>query len=273
MPDIEKLSRQRIDFTEDGKGNTTANLTVTLGDGSVRRFKATSTDREVDKLARGIANAEMRAMEVSGEIAGWGDDEIAGWFSKVVKSVKKVGKVARKIASSKVFKMAGKGLLAASPVLGPFAPAAAAIGGGMMIASKLSDASIAAEAGAKRVSRALTGGAGKYVRKIARKPGSWGKLLSWGNRRRLGAAARATNRPIKRGWGGMWGRARAAAQRPQRSRAYWARKRAMQAVARRRAMQARRPAFPRYASTQYARPAYAAPWARQQRALPQRWHG
>jgi len=270
MPDIEKLSRQRIDFTEDGKGNTTANLTVTLGDGSVRRFKATSTEREVDKLAKGIANAEMRQMEISGEIAGWGEDEISGWFSKIVKGVKKVGKVARKIASSKVFKMAGKGLLAASPVLGPFAPAAAAIGGGMMIASKLSDASIAAEAGAKRVSRTLTGGAGKYVRRIARKPGSWKKLLGWGNRRRLGAAARATGRPISRGWGGMF---RRAAQRPQRSRAYWARKRAMQAVARRRAAARRRPAFPRYASTQYARPAYAAPWGRQQRALPNRWHG
>lgn len=251
MDKLESLSRQRIDYSEDANGDTVAVLTVTLGDGGVRRFTAKSSEAEVNKLAKGIANAEMRQMKISGEIAGMGDDEIAGLFGKIFKAVKSVGKVARKIASSKVFKMAGKGLLMAAPLAGPFGPALAAVGGGMMVASKLSDASIAAEAGARRVSRALTGGARRYVRRIARKPSSWRRLLSWGNRRRRGASARALGRVARR------------AAPVRRSRVYYARKRAMLAQAARR----RRPSFPRFASPQYAQPRYYAPWGAMQRTM------
>lgn len=258
MDKLESLSRQRIDFSEDANGDTLATLTVTLGDGSVRRFTGKSNAAEVDKLAKGIANAELRQMRISGEIAGMGEDEIGSLWGKIVSSVKKVGKVARKIASSKVFKLAAQGIMAAAPALGPFAPAALAVGGGMMVASKLSDASIAAEAGAKRVSRALTGGARRYVRRIARKPSSWRRLLSWGNRRRRGVMARA---------GGFTGRFTSRRRQP-KGRAYWARKRAMVASARRRAQaRRRRPSFPRYASPQYAQPRYFAPWGAMQRTM------
>ena len=274
------LSRQRIDYTEKPNGDTVATLTVTLGDGSVHRYEGTSTAREVDQLAKVIANAEMRAMKISGAIEGWDDAQISGMFGSIFKAVKSVGKIARKIASSKAFKWAGKGLVAIAPALGPFAPAALAVGGGMMVASKLSDASIAAEAGAKRVSKMLTGGARRYARASARSVprsarrgrrgfgGGWMRsLLNWGNSRRKGMMARAMGRTYR------------AAPRPRKrvrlTAAYWARKRAMQAVRRRAAAVARRPrpVYPRYASSAYPMPRYTPPWASYQRSLPNRWHG
>jgi hypothetical protein len=278
LQDLNSLSRQRLDFSEGPEGQAIATLTVSLGDGSVHRYKAESTEQEVNELAKGIANAEINAMKISGEIAGMGEDEIAGLFGKIWKGVKSVGKVARKIASSKVFKMAGKGLTMIAPALGPFAPAALAVGGGMMVASKLSDASIAAEAGAKKVARNLglkgkaaskhvAAAVAKSIRAQGRRPrrGLFGRLSRWGNSKRKSAMARAAGRrpaPRKR-------------RRPKKGVAYWrkrallARKRALAASAKRRAMAARRrPAFPRYASSPYPQPRYFAPWAGQQRGLP-----
>lgn len=271
LQDLNSLSRQRLDFSEGPQGQAVATLTVTLGDGSVHRYKAESTEQEVNELAKGIANAEIRAMKISGEIAGMGDDEIAGVFGSIVKGVKSVGKAARKIASSKVFKMAGKGLVLAGPFLGPLAPAAMAVGGGMMVASKLSDASIAAEAGAKRVAKNLGLSGKRSTRSVARavskrtggRRGGWfGGIKRWANAKRKAAAARAMGRrpaPVRR-----------KAPRPKKRRsAILARKRALAAARRRRAMAARRrPAFPRYASSPYPQPRYFAPWGQQQRALP-----
>lgn len=198
MADINKMSRQRLDFRKGPNGEEVAVLTVTLGDKSVHRFEDSATDTEVNAFARGLANAEMKQKEIAGEIAGLSDDEIAGMFGKIFKAVKKVGKVARKIATSKVFRKASQGLVAISPALGPFGPAAAAVGGGMMVASKLADASIAAESGAKGISRALSGGAKKYASKITRgrrgRRGAWGQLMRWGNSKRKSALARAGGR-------------------------------------------------------------------------------
>lgn len=263
MAELETFSRQRIDYSMGPSGETIATLTVTLGDGSVHRYKGSATEKEVDKLAKGIADAEVKAKRISGEIAGMSEDEISGFWGSIVKSVKKVGKVARKIASSKAFKWAGKGLVAISPMLGPFGAATAAVGGGMMLASHVSDMSIAAEAGAKKVARGLGINLHKKARSIARRPATRRKLINWANNRRKSVFARATGRrytPPRR---------RAPVRRRRPSRGGWmARIRAAALRAR-----SRRPAFPRYASTQYPQPAYRAPWGRQQRALPRRWQG
>ncbi len=264
MAELETFSRQRIDYTTGPNGETVATLTVTLGDGSVHRYKGSATEKEVDKLAKGIADAEVKAARISGEIAGFSDDEISGFWGKIVKSVKKVGKVARKIASSKAFKWAGKGLVAISPMLGPFGAATAAVGGGMMLASYASDMSIAAESGAKKVAKGLGINIHKKARKMARRPSTRRKLLNWANNRRKSVFARATGR--------RYVPQRRAPARRRPSRGGWM-ARIRKAAAMARARRARRPAFPRYASTQYPQPAYRAPWGRQQRALPRRWQG
>lgn len=264
MAQLSDLSRQRIDYSTGPKGETVALLTVTLKDGSVHRFKGEATEREVDQLAKGIANAEMRKLQVSGEIAGMGEDEIAGLWGSIVKGVKKVGKVARKVASSKAFKWAGRGLVMAAPALGPFGAAAAAVGGGMMLASKVSDMSIAAEAGAKKTARALGINVKKTARKLGKKRSTRRKLISWANAKRKAVMARAAGRTYRP--------RRRAPQRRRYTRGGWM-ARIRQAAARARAARTHRPAFPRYANTQYARPAYLPPWGRHQRALPMRWHG
>jgi hypothetical protein len=213
MADINTLSRQRLDFRKGPKGEEVAILTVTLGDKSVHRYEASADNAEVNRFAKALANAEMRKMEISGEIAGLSDDEIAGMFGKIFKAVKSVAKGARKIATSKVFKAAGKGLVAISPALGPFGVAAASVGGGMMVASKLADASIAAEAGAKRVSNVLSSGAKGYARKAGGRRG-WSSLLRFANSKRKGGLARAAGprtyqryknaRPRKRRYVAPW---------------------------------------------------------------------
>lgn len=218
MAKLEDMSRQRLDFRKGPKGEEIAILTVTLGDKSVHRFEESTDDAEVDRFAKGLANAEMKRKKVAGEIAGWSEDDIAGFWSSIKKAVKSVAKVARKIATSKVFRKAAQGLMAIAPALGPFGAAAAAVGGGMMVASKLSDASIAAESGAKSISRMMSGGAGRWARRISRgNPGSIRQLMQWGNSKRKVAMARAGGR---RSWG-AFSRARATRPQPQqRQRRY-----------------------------------------------------
>lgn len=199
MADINSMSRQRLDFRTGPNGKEIAILTVTLGDKSVHRFEESADDAEVDRFAKGIANAEMQRKQIAGEIAGWSEEEISGWWSKIKKGVKKIGKVARKIATSKVFRKAAQGLVAVAPALGPFGGAAAAIGGGMMVASKLANASIAAESGARGVSRLMSGGARKYARRITRgRRGPFSQIMRWGNRKRKGAMAYAGGRRLRR---------------------------------------------------------------------------
>lgn len=200
MENIESLSRQRLDFSTGPKGETVATLTITLGNGSVHRYSASVDDEEYAAYGAAISAAEAR----QARIEGVAEVEIAGVFSSVASAFKKVYRGAQKVASSKVFKMAGKGLMIAAPAMGPFAPAAFAVAGGMQTASQLSDASLAAEAKAKRVARALTKGAKKGARKASGGSGrSFAAIMRYANRRRKGANRRA----VMRSWGlDRWGR-------------------------------------------------------------------
>lgn len=191
MANLEDLSRQRMDFRDNPDGSTTAILTVTLGNGDVHRFEGKSDAAEVDRLAKVIANAEMRELQISGEIAGMSEEEIAGVFGTIYNAAKGVYRGAQKVASSKAFKWAGKGLVLAGAVF----PPAAAVGAGMMAASKLSDASIAAEAGAKKTARKLTNAAKRYAGAVSRGNRSVAnQVLTYGNRRRKAAGRRSEGR-------------------------------------------------------------------------------
>lgn len=184
---FEDLSKQRLDFSTGPNGETIATLSVTLPNGQVYRFSETTDAAEIDNLGAALASAEVTQSKIEG--VGMSEAEIAGLFSSIGKAFKKVTNVARKVATSKVFKAAGRGLMLAAPALGPLGPAALAIGGGMEVASRLSKASYAAEAGARRASRLLGRGAGSIARKVA--PRGWRTLMSYGNRKRRAALGRA----------------------------------------------------------------------------------
>lgn len=192
------ISKQRIDYSTGPAGETIATLSVTLADGSTHRYSASATDKEVDDLASAFANAEIRERKrVEGHMS---EEEIAGFFSFVKKAVRKVGNVVKKVANSKVFKLAAKGLVAISPVLGPLGPIAAGAGGAMMIASKLASAGVAASAGARRAAKKLVRSAKRVAKRFSRSKKGRRALLKLGNRKRKAAErlARRTSRGRRR---------------------------------------------------------------------------
>lgn len=153
---FQDLSRQRLDFSKGPRGETIATLTVTLQDGSVRRFRESVTDRDLEDLGMAFAKAEAPG--------------VAGLFDDIGKAlggaVKSVAGAAKKVASSKVFRTAAKGLALVAPAAGPMAPALMTVSGGMQVASKLASASVAAEAGAKEAARALGLSANRTASKL-----------------------------------------------------------------------------------------------------------
>ncbi len=194
--EFDDLSQQRIDYSVGPNGETVATITLTLQDGSEYTATESTTDEEVEELANAFAASEirLRRQEIGRDLT---EEEIAGFFSFIGKAVKAVGDVAKKVVTSKVFKSIGKVVAAAAPVLGPLAPAALAIGGGMMAASKLTSAAIAAKGGAKGTARALAKSAG---RKLPAKLSASSKrgLLRLANRKRKSAERVARRVKLKR---------------------------------------------------------------------------
>jgi len=202
MDNIEGLSNQRLDYTIGPKGEVIANLTVTLGDGSVYRYAASSDEDELAALGAAFGTAELRAQE---KIAGHelSEEEIAGWLDSIVKGVKSVVGAVKKVAASKVFKAASKGLSMVAPALGPFAPAAMAVAGGMQVASKLSTAALAAEAGAKNAARMLRNSAKKTARRIGkgskRASRFFGMAARWAKKaRKISSRGRKRRKPKRK---------------------------------------------------------------------------
>ncbi len=185
--DFEDLSRQRIDYSLGPNGETVAILTLTLSDGSTHRYSASAGEEDVRQLAAAFAANEVRAGQAIGET--YTDEQIEGLFGSIWNGVKKVGNVAAKIATSKVFKYAAAGLATIAPALGPLAPIALGVAGGMAGASALAKAALAAQAGANKTAKTLT----RYARYTIRKTsGSKSKatnktLLRIANRKRKSA--------------------------------------------------------------------------------------
>lgn len=193
---LDDLSRQRLDFSEGPNGETIAVLTVTLQDGSVHRYTAQTDQDEIDNLASVLAVSESRLMR-AGIGAHMSEEEISGFLDSIVKGVKAIGNVAKKVVTSKVFRVAGKGLAMAAPALGPFAPAAMAVSAGMATASKIGAAAIAAEGGARRASKNLA--------RIARKKAS---ASVRGNTKSLGKLMRSAAGKRRSAWKVLGKRAR-----------------------------------------------------------------
>lgn len=165
-----EMSRQRLDYIDRPDGSVDAVLTITLPGGVVKRFTANVHPNEAQQIAGEIIGAEMLLNpEVGASI------------------FKKIGKLAKKVAHSKVFQIAAKGLALAAPLLGPIAPAALVASAGLGVASKLAKAGIAAAHGAKGVAQELTASAHRDATKLTKTPAGAKALLQAANNKRLGA--------------------------------------------------------------------------------------
>lgn len=173
------LSRQRIDYVDKPDGSVDAVLTITLPGGVVKRFTSNVHPAEAQAISGEIIGAEYLL-----------NPEVGFSFKKVFKGV---GKLAKKVASSKVFALAAKGLAIAAPLLGPIAPAALGAAAGLGVASKLAKAGVAAAHGAKSVAAELTASAHKDAVKLTKTPAGAKALLEHANKKRLGAEKVADN--------------------------------------------------------------------------------
>lgn len=195
MADLDQLSRQRLDFEELPNGGTRAILTVTLPNGKAYRYTADVDQEEYDQFANVVTTAETKMLQ---KVEGLSDEEIAGLFSSIAKGFKSVVNGVKKVATSKVFKFAAKGLQTIAPALGPYAPAAMAVGGGMQVASKIASSAVAAEAGAKNAARALGLTAKRQASLKTRGRSSITKLLTrWANKKRKAAFSRLNTKKAR----------------------------------------------------------------------------
>ena len=211
---LEEASKQRIDYKTGPKGETIAVLTVSLANGSVHRYEASVDDDELEEMGSRIASAEASQMKVSGQYT---DDQIAGFWGSIKKSFKKVRNVAKKVANSKVMRLAEKGMALAGKVY----PPAAGIAAGMATARKLANSELSFEAGARLVGGRMAAGAVRSAQKYAVGNSKYARaLLAWGNKRRKGMGALANRQPISRRRTAYRGRARTTAtrRRPPRSK-------------------------------------------------------
>jgi len=173
-----QISRQRMDYEDLPDGSVKAILTISLPGGIVKRFEAITTKAELQKEQADIIAGEL---DLNADVVGWN-------FGKFLKGATKgLAKVAKSVASSKVFKLAASGLALAAPLLGPIAPAALAVSAGMGVASKLAKAGAAVAAGASSVADALTRSAASDASKLTSNPAAAASLLADANRKRLGA--------------------------------------------------------------------------------------
>lgn len=163
---FEQLSKQRMDYTNLPGGGVRARLTITLPGGKTMSFVEDVTPDDVDTYA-----AQISGVEIGYAISEVGGVVEVGFLSSLVKTigkgVKAVANVAKKVVTSKVMQTAAKGLALAAPALGPLAPAALGVAGGIGVAGKLLSAKNAAAVGAKRTAAAITQDAISDARRIS----------------------------------------------------------------------------------------------------------
>ncbi len=169
--------KQHIAYQTARDGTEMAVLTLMLPNGQQLVYRAKVDPNESKRVAGAIIGAELAY-----------HPEVGFNFGKMLKGVTKgIGKLAKGIATSKVFKLAAAGLAIAAPLLGPIAPVALAASAGMGIASKLSSAGVAAARGAKNVARAFTSSAALDARRLTSTPEAAAALLAAANTKRLRA--------------------------------------------------------------------------------------
>jgi len=178
-----ELTRQRVDYINRPDGAVEAVLTISLPGGVTKRFSTIVTREEVEGVEGDIVGAELALL---------GPDAVGFSFGKLLKGV---GKIAKSVATSKVFKLAATGLAMAAPLLGPIAPIALAASAGMGVASKLAGAASAAIKGATSVANALTASAASDAKRLTTTPEGAASLLAAANAKRLGAERIAAKVP------------------------------------------------------------------------------
>jgi hypothetical protein len=168
---FDQLSKQRIDYATLPGGGQRARMTITLANGKSFSFVEDITPADIKSYATQIAGVEIGCAMAQGPISGVEVGNIFGDIAKGIGSaVKTVGKVAKKVVTSKVMQTAAKGLAMAAPALGPFAPAALAVSGGIGVAGKLLASKTAQSVGAPRASDALAASAVQDAKALTRSP-------------------------------------------------------------------------------------------------------
>lgn len=173
---FDRLSKQRLDYESLPGGGQRARMTITLANGKSFTFVEEVSPADIKQYATQIAGVEigcaMAAAPISGVEVGNIFKDIAKGFVGGVKAVAKVGK---KVVTSKVMQTAAKGLAMAAPALGPLAPAAIAVSGGIGVAGKLLASKTAQSVGAPLASNALAQSAVQDAKAIS--PGAFPSLL------------------------------------------------------------------------------------------------
>jgi hypothetical protein len=156
LQQFNSLSKQRLDYESLPNGGQRARMTITLANGKSLTFVEDVTASDVKQYAAEIAGVEIGCACAMAPISGV---EVGNIFSDIAKGlgkgVKAIGKVAKKVVTSKVMQTAAKGLAMAAPALGPFAPAALGVSAGIGIAGKLLASKTAQSVGAPLASNAL----------------------------------------------------------------------------------------------------------------------
>jgi hypothetical protein len=169
MAETAKPYRERIDHIPRPNGDVLTVYTITFPGGVVKRFEALTTAAE--------------AKEVSGLLIGCCGNKAVG-----LSIFKRVGRLAKHVANSKVFALAAKGLALAGPFLGPIAPFALGAAAGLAVATKLAKAGVAAAHGAVDAAKTLTASAhGDALKLSGGNPAKAAALLNTANNKRLAA--------------------------------------------------------------------------------------
>lgn len=176
-------ARQRIDYIDLPGGGVKAVLTYSFPGGVVKRFEAVTHPDEMKEVSGALLRSVGCCM---------GDEVGRSIFKKIGKGI---GKIAKSVASSKVFQLAAKGLALASPLLGPIAPFALGAAAAAGVASKLAKASVAVAHGAHDVAKSLTLSAHADAVKLTSTPAGAARLLASANSKRLGAEKVAAGKP------------------------------------------------------------------------------
>ena len=192
---FDRLSRQVIKYSDLPGGGVRARMVVSVPVGvdrwkpytfveditpdGVKQYEAQIQGSEVGLIVQEISG--IYGVDVSQDVGFLGDvfkaigKGVKAVGKGIVKGAKAVGKVAKAVVTSKVMQTAAKGLAMVAPALGPYAPIAMGVAGGIGIAGKVLGAKNAEQAGATRTAVALTQSAISDANRIA--PNSAGSLL------------------------------------------------------------------------------------------------
>jgi hypothetical protein len=175
-------TRQRIDYQTLPNGDVKAILTISLPGGITKRFESVTSAAETKE----VSGALLR------EVGCCAGSEVG------ISIFKRIGRIAKSVASSKVFELAAKGLAIAGPLLGPIAPFALGAAATLGVAGKLAKAGVAAAHGATDLAASIAAEARRDASKLTSTPEGAERLLAVANSKRLGAEAIADgSKPAK----------------------------------------------------------------------------